>query len=233
MTSDASLIPVHLGFIQDGNRRWAKGRGLTTYEGHMEGYNAARRVSEACFDAGVKFVSLYAFSTENWRREAGEVSYLMKLLALAVSAKEIAYAKKNGVRLRFLGRRDHIDGKLLKAMEKAEGETEAMEKGTLAICLDYGGQQEIADAAGQCIKDGLTAEEITPDAIEQRLYAADIPPIDMVVRSSGEQRISNFMLWRIAYSEFLFLQKHWPEMTKDDVTDIIEAYGQRSRRFGG
>lgn len=233
MVSEVLSIPTHLGFIMDGNRRWAKARQLTTFEGHMEGYNAARRVSEACFEAGVKFVSLYAFSTENWRREANEVSYLMKLLALAVSAKEIAYFKKNGIRLRFLGRRDHIEGKLLKAMEKGEAATSNLTEGTLAICLDYGGQQEIADAARQCIADGLDADDITPAAIEQRLYAPDIPPIDMVARTSGEQRISNFMLWRIAYSEFLFLTKHWPDMTKADVTAIIEEYGQRSRRFGG
>jgi len=217
----------------DGNRRWAKARGLSTFQGHREGYNAARRVAEACFDAGVQFVSVYAFSTENWRREASEVSYLMKLLALAVSAKEIAYFKKNGIRLYFLGRRDRIEPKLLKAMKKGEADTANLTRGTLAVCLDYGGQQEIADAVQNCLRDGLSASDITPEAIGEHLYAPSVPTIDMVTRTSGEQRISNFMLWRSAYSELFFLQKHWPEMTKTDVTAIIEEYARRSRRFGG
>jgi undecaprenyl diphosphate synthase len=233
MTNEVAPVPVHLGFIMDGNRRWAVAQGLRAVEGHKVGHQAAKRVVEACFERGIQYVTLYAFSAENWRRAAEEVSYLMKLLTVVVSAREVNYYVKNRIRIRFLGRRDNIDAMLLKAMEKAEQATKDLDRGTLGVCLDYSGHVEIADAARKCVEDGLTADQITPEAIAERLYAPDIPPLDMVVRSSGEQRISNFMLWRVGYSELLFLEKHWPEMTKDDVTDIIEVYGQRSRRFGG
>lgn len=231
MTQDTA-IPLHVGYIMDGNRRWARAHGLPAYEGHLAGYNAFKEVVEASFDQGIKCVTVYAFSTENWKRDAAEVSYLMKVLVMAVT-QELKRSIKQGIRIRFLGRRDVVDARVRKAMEKAENATKDLTRGTLAVCLDYGGQQEIADAAKKCLKDGLAAEDITPEAIGSRLYAADIPPVDVVVRTSGEQRISNFMLWRLAYSEFIFLQKHWPEMTKQDVTDIINAYVQRSRRFGG
>jgi len=233
MKDEQVTIPIHLGFIMDGNRRWAKAQGLSAFEGHKEGHRAAKRVAEACFERGISYVTLYAFSTENWRRTVDEVSYLMKLLAVVVSIKEIKYYQKNEIRIRFLGSRDHIDSMLLKAMEKAEAETKDLTRGTLAVCLDYGGHQEIVDAVKLCLKDNLSSEDINAEAIEQRLYCPDIPPLDLVVRTSGEQRISNFMLWRIYYSELLFLQKHWPDMTKTDVTAIIEEYDRRSRRFGG
>jgi undecaprenyl diphosphate synthase len=232
MVSEASRIPMHIGFIMDGNRRWAIAHGLPAYEGHMAGYNAFKDVVEECFDKGVQYVTFYAFSTENWKRDAKEVSYLMKVLVMAVN-KELKRSIKKEIRIRFLGRRDVVEAKVLKSMEKAEEATKELTKGNLSICLDYGGQQEIADAAAACIRDGLSADNITPAALSERLYYPEVPPIDLVVRTSGEQRISNFMLWRIQYSELLFLEKHWPDMTKDDVTAIIETYDQRSRRFGG
>lgn len=232
MVSDATPIPTHIGFIMDGNRRWARSHGLPAYEGHMAGYNAFKEVGQACFDLNIKYLTYYAFSTENWKRDAQEVSGLMKIFVMAVN-KELKRSIEEGIRIRFLGRRDMLGAKVLKAMEKAETATKDLTAGNLSICLDYGGQQEIADAAKQCLADGLTADDITPEAIGKRLYSPEVPPMDLIVRTSGEQRLSNFMLWRAAYSEFLFLEKHWPEMTKDDVTDIIEAYGQRSRRFGG
>ena len=225
-------IPAHIGFIMDGNRRWAKAHGRKLMDGHMVGYKTFKEVAGACFEQGVRYISTYVFSTENWKRDAGEVSYLITLLAMAIS-KETGWAVKHGIRLRFLGRRDVVDKATLKAMEKAEAATAHLTNGTIAVCLDYGGQQEIADAARACVAAGLKPEEITPDAIAERLYCPDIPPVDLIVRTSGEQRLSNFMLWRAAYSEFLFLEKYWPDMTKDDVTAIIETYGQRARRFGG
>jgi len=232
MTTEVSPTPVHVGFIMDGNRRWAKAHGLPAYEGHMAGYNAFKEVVEECFEQGIKYITFYAFSTENWKRDAKEVSYLMKVLVMAVN-KELKRSIEKGIRIRFLGRRDVVAANVLKAMQKAEDATKDLTAGNLSICLDYGGQQEIADSVRNCLAAGLTAEQITPDAITQHLYYPEVPPIDLIVRSSGEQRISNFMLWRAAYSEFLFLQKPWPEMTKDDVAAIIEVYGQRSRRFGG
>lgn len=232
MTKDASSIPTHVGFIMDGNRRWARSHGLPPYEGHMAGYNALKDVIEESFNQGIKYITFYAFSTENWKRDADEVSYLMKVLVMAVKS-ELKRSIKEGIRIRFLGRRDRLDAKVLKAVEKAEEQTKDLRGGNLSFCIDYGGQQEIADAARKCVEDGLSAEEMTPEALNARLYYPEVPPVDLVVRTSGEQRLSNFMLWRVVYSEFLFLQKHWPEMTKEDVADIIEAYVNRSRRFGG
>lgn len=232
MTNEATSVPRHIGFIMDGNRRWARQQGIPVYEGHLAGYNAFKDVVEECFDQGVKYITFYAFSTENWKRDAKEVSYLMKVLVMAVN-KELKRSIKKGIRIRFLGRRDVVAANVLKSMEKAEEATKDLTEGNLSICLDYGGQQEIADAAQACVRDGLSADEITPEAINERIYCPEVPSIDLVVRTSGEQRVSNFMLWRVGYSEFLFLQKHWPEMTKDDVTAIIEEYGRRSRRFGG
>jgi undecaprenyl diphosphate synthase len=232
MTEHAAIIPNHVGFIMDGNRRWARAHGLPVYEGHLAGYNAFKDLVDECFERGINYVTFYAFSTENWKRDAGEVSYLMGVLVMAVK-RELKRSIKNGIRVRFLGRRDRVEAKVLKAMEKAEKATEHLTEGNLSICLDYGGQQEIADAARACLHDGLTEDEITPEALAARLYYPEVPPIDMVVRTSGEQRISNFMLWRIEYSELFFIEKHWPEMTKADVTAIIEEYDRRSRRFGG
>jgi undecaprenyl diphosphate synthase len=225
-------VPTHIAFILDGNRRWARAKGLPVFKGHRKGYDAVKEVAVACTEAGAKYMSVYAFSTENWKRSGEEVSYLMDLF-LFMCTKDIGFALKHGIKLRFMGRRDNISTKLRKAIENAERKTADQTKGTLAICIDYGGQQEIADAARRCVEDGLSPDEVTPDAVAARLYDPDIPPIDMLVRTSGEQRISNFMLWRAAYSELMFVKKYWPEMTKSDVTAIIEEYSQRSRRFGG
>jgi undecaprenyl diphosphate synthase len=226
------IIPTHLGFILDGNRRWARSHSIPEYDGHLAGYNALKEVLDGCFEHDVKYVSIYAFSAENWKRDKLEVSGLMSL-ALQAVAKDLKMLIKKNIRVRFLGRREGLSAKVVAAIEKTEDATGHLTSGTLAVCFNYGGQQEITDAARKCLQDGLTPEEITDEAIAQRLYSPEIPPIDMVVRTSGEQRLSNFMLWRSAYSEFLFLPKYWPDMTKEDVTSIIEEYSRRSRRFGG
>jgi undecaprenyl diphosphate synthase len=224
-------VPAHVGYILDGNRRWARQHSVPEYDGHLAGYNALREVIEASFEQGVQFVSIYAFSTENWKRDKQEVSNLMKLAARAIKSDLKRFIEK-GICVRFLGRREGISGRLLDAIDKAEQATRFLTKGTVLICFNYGGQQEIVDAARKCVEDGLTSEEITEEAITSRLYAADAPPIDIIVRSSGEQRLSNFMIWRAAYSELLFIEKYWPDMTKQDVADIIEEYNRRQRRFG-
>lgn len=232
MSKSEQIVPQHVGFILDGNRRWAKKRLLSAAAGHIAGYKALGKVLEGCFESGIKYVSLYVFSTENWKRSEGEVSALMGIAMKAVT-KDIERLKERNVRFRFLGRREQIGAKLLAAIDKAEQDTRHNTAATLAICFNYGGQAEIVDAARQCIRDGLSPEAIDEQAISDRLYAPDIPPVDLVVRTSGEQRISGFMLWRVSYSEFLFLEKYWPEMTKQDVTGIIDTYNRRERRFGG
>lgn len=232
MNEEAQIIPSHVGFILDGNRRWARKHSIPEYDGHLAGYNALKEVMDGCFENDIKYVTIYAFSNENWKRDKSEVSGLMKLALQAIS-KDLKRLIDRNVRVRILGRRDGISAKLLAGFEKCEEKTRHLTGGTLAVCFNYGGQQEIVDATRKCVQDGLAPDEIDEDAIASRIYGPDIPPIDMVVRTSGEQRLSNFMLWRTAYSEFYFLKKLWPEMTKDDVTDIIEEYNRRQRRFGG
>jgi len=224
-------MPKHLGFILDGNRRWARMHSLPDFDGHLAGYNALKEVLRAAFDMDVPYVTIYAFSTENWKRERGEVSKLMRL-ALQLVTSDLKELIEHRTKIRFLGNIDRFDKKLLQGIEKAEAATQNFTERTFAICFDYGGQQEIVDATKRCIADGLTPDEVTEDAIAARLYAPDIPPVDMVVRTSGEHRLSNFMLWRVAYSEFMFMDKFWPDMTREDVADIIEEYKRRNRRFG-
>lgn len=231
MDAEPKIVPKHVGYILDGNRRWAKSHSLPELDGHLAGYNAVREVVEGSIEQGIEFVSLYAFSTENWQREKAEVSHLMKLFMSALSM-ELKRFVKNGIRLRVIGSREGLSQKMIDAIEKAEEATRRLKNGTVLVCFNYGGQLEIAEAARKCVEDGLAADEITEEAIAKRLYAPDVPPIDMVVRTSGEQRLSNFMLWRASYSELMFLKKYWPDMTKQDVTDIIEEYNRRQRRFG-
>jgi undecaprenyl diphosphate synthase len=231
MESDSIAVPRHVGFILDGNRRWARMHSIPEFDGHLAGYTALKEVLRACYDQGVPYVSIYAFSTENWQRDGKEVSNLMRLVLRAITS-DLKELIKNRVQVRFMGRTDGLSTKILKGIEKAEAATRHFERGVLAICFNYGGQQEIVDAAKKCIADGLAADEVDEAAMAARLYSPDVPPIDMVVRTSGEKRVSNFMLWRIAYSELMFVDKYWPDMTKDDVTDIIKEYSRRSRRFG-
>jgi undecaprenyl diphosphate synthase len=230
--SEQLSIPQHIGFIVDGNRRWAKARGVPAYEGHLAGYKVLKDVALATLAAGVPFASAYVFSTENWKRSESEVSKLMGLILLAFKADLHVFIDKN-VRLKIIGSRERLSDKVKKVLDAAEAQTAHLTGGTFILCLNYGGQAEIADACKKIVQLGVSADDITPELIAENLYAPEVPPIDVVVRTSGEQRLSNFMLWRAAYSEFLFLDKLWPDMTKDDVTGILEEYSRRSRRFGG
>ena len=226
------MIPKHVGYIVDGNRRWAKTHGLPTYEGHLAGYNAIQEIAQASFDAGVEYVSAYIFSTENWKRSEDEVGKLMGLV-LKLLTSDLHIFADNNIRLRVLGSQDNVSDRVLKAINEAEERTKDNNGGTLAICFNYGGQLEIVDAVKKIVHEGTDEADITAELIEKNLYAPEVPPVDMLVRTSGEQRLSNFMLWRAAYSELMFLDKLWPDMTKDDVTAIIEEYSRRDRRIGG
>lgn len=221
----------HIGYIVDGNRRWAKYHGLPAYEGHLAGYNTIKDIAKATFDAGVEYVSAYVFSTENWQRTKGEVKHLMGLV-LRLLTDDLPEFERHNIRLKILGSRDGVDAKILSAIDNAESKTENNHSGTLALCFNYGGQLEIADACKKIINKGISADKITPELIANNLYCPDIPSLDLVVRTSGEQRISNFMLWRAAYSEFMFIDKPWPDMTKEDVGLILNNFSSRSRRFG-
>ena len=228
--TEESAIPRHIGYILDGNRRWAKKYGLPTYEGHLAGYNALKDIIEATSDAGVEYISFYTFSTQNWNRAEGEIRGIMRLIRRLFKT-DITQLVKEGYKLVVLGSRDHLPADIIKLMDEAEEKSKAGTKATLAMCFNYGGQEEITRAAQRLIDSGTTS--VTLESFTAALDHPEVPDCDLIVRTSGEQRLSDFMLWRSAYSEFLFLDKLWPEMTKEDVTDILEEYKRRGRRFGG
>lgn len=227
-----SVLPTHIGYIVDGNRRWAKEHGLPKYEGHMAGYNAIKQVAIDTIESGVKFASFYTFSTENWKREPEEVENLMQLM-LRLARTDVKELVEHNIRVIFLGSREGLSDKLIKAIDDTEAKTSHLTAGTVCLCFNYGGQPEITNAVKKIIEEGIKAEDITEQTISDHLYHPEVPAVDIVVRTSGEQRLSNFMLWRAAYSELLFLDKNWPNMTKDDVAAILEEYSNRKRRFGG
>lgn len=231
MSDEKPLVPKHLGVILDGNRRWAQNRGLPVIEGHRQGFLNVKKLLMALVDSGVEYVSIYVFSTENWQRSRAEVKELMKLF-MWVATHEVNGLHEQGVRLRIVGKRDRLSRQLLKVVAKAEELTKDNTKGTLLICLDYGGQQEIADAVQQLVATGVKPEDVTPEQIAKHLYVPDVPAIDLVIRTSGEQRLSNFMLWRAAYSELLFTETLWPDLSEAELRSILEEYAKRQRRFG-
>lgn len=224
-------IPQHIGIIMDGNRRWAKDRGVAVRHGHLEGQKNVRRIAQAAFERGVQCVTVYAFSTENWQRTQDEVQYLMKLLVKGLGVY-IDEMHESGVRIVFLGERNKLEKSVSRAIEHAEQKTSQNEKGTLAICFNYGGQQEIVSAVQAIVEQQITPEEITQELISQHIYESSLPPIDLVIRTSGEQRLSNFMLWRTVYSELYFTDAYWPDFSPKDLQAAIDEYQHRKRRFG-
>lgn len=229
--ADQKIVPTHVGFIVDGNRRWARERGLPTLQGHDQGAQRLKAVLSELLDNGVKYVSVFIFSTENWKRTKEEVSYLLDLVFKFVT-RELDEVIAKGVRIRFLGTEEGLSRKLIKTLRECEAKSAHCTRGTLAVCFNYGGQTEIADAVKSLLQAGVSPEDVTPEAIRRHLYVPDIPDIDIIVRTSGEQRLSNFMLWRAAYSELMFIDKYWPDMTKEDASVIIKEYSRRQRRFG-
>lgn len=227
-----SKAPRHVGYILDGNRRWAKKHGLPVYEGHMAGYNALKDVIAATSDAGVEYISFYTWSTENWSRAEDEVRNVFKLVRklFKVDIKDLV---KQDYRLLVLGTRDNLPDDVAKMIDEAQEKSKHGTRATLVMCFNYGGQQEIVAAAQRAIRDGVDPDALDNEAFSNYLDHPEVPPCDLIVRTSGEQRLSNFMLWRSAYSEFIFLDKFWPEMTADDVTAILEEYAARDRRHGG
>jgi undecaprenyl diphosphate synthase len=220
---------THLGIILDGNRRWARAQGLPVVEGHRKGLEVFKDVSLAAFDRGVEVVSAYIFSTENHNRPQDEVSYLMKLVVKAVE-KHLDTFHDAGIKLVHLGSRERLSSTVLDAIDRSVEKTKKNTKGTLALCFNYGGQQEIIDAVNAAVQGGQ--KKLDAKTIEQHLYANKVPPVDLILRTSGEQRTSGFMLWRAAYAEMLFVQKMWPDFTVEDLDVAIECYENRERRYG-
>jgi undecaprenyl diphosphate synthase len=221
-----------VAIIMDGNGRWANARGLPVEAGHREGTRALRRTVEAAIDLGITTLAVYAFSTENWSRPPDEVSALMVILGETIE-KELPDLATQGVRTRFFGRRDRLPGDLRERMADLERKTEDLDTLGLWIAFDYGGRAELIEATRRCIEDGLSPAEIDEAAIATRLYAPELPEIDLLIRTSGEFRISNFMLWETAYSEFVFTETLWPDFDAGDLQDALAAFAARDRRFGG
>ncbi len=229
-------VPRHVAIIMDGNGRWAKKRFLPRIAGHRKGIEAAKTVVKAATALGIDVLTLYAFSTENWSRPAEEVSDLMGLLRRFIR-DDIAELAENGVRLQLIGDWRALSPDLVKLIDDALIKTAGNGKLTLVIALNYGSQAEIAKAARSLAKQvrsgDITAEAITPEAITRALETADLPPPDLLIRTSGEQRLSNFLLWQAAYAELLFVETLWPDFGKAELNAAIDVFAARERRFGG
>ena len=228
-------IPHHIAIIMDGNGRWAKKRGLARSFGHMEGAKTLRKALEYLTEIGVKYLTVYAFSTENWNRPKLEVEALMHLLSRYLQ-KEVAIMQKNNIRLNAIGDLESLPSKVRKELYKAMEQTKDNTSTTVSLALAYGGQQELLQMTQQLarkVQQGLlTPEQITPQEIQKALYTQEIPPVDLLIRTSGECRISNFLLWQIAYAELYFTDVLWPDFTPEQLHKALLNYQNRERRFG-
>ena len=221
----------HLAIILDGNRRWAKGRGLPTLEGHRRGYDNVKTIGLAALDRGIDHLSVFAFSTENWSRSAEEVGYLMDLLHHALTS-EVGFYIEERIRLRIIGRREGLSDKLVAAIDDAEKRTSEGDRGQLNLCINYGGRAEIVDAMKRIAAEGRRPDEITEELLSASMWTAGIPEPDLIIRTSGEQRLSGFLTWSGVYSELLFVEKHWPDFDEKDLDAALEEYARRERRYG-
>ena len=229
-------IPTNLGIIMDGNGRWAKQRGLPRQAGHVTGAQVFRKITKYCEKCGVKYLTVYAFSTENWRRPADEVDAIMNLLRQYLKESLSDFQQENIV-VRFIGSRDELAEDIRLLIEEAEQTTAHKEGMTLNIALNYGGQQEIAAAAkklaAMAAAGDISPEDVNEEMLEKALYTEDQPPVDLILRPSGEYRLSNFLIWQSAYAEFVFMDVLWPDFKESDLDKAFEEYARRDRRFGG
>ena len=215
----------------DGNGRWAAGRGLPVAEGHREGARALRRTVEAAVDLGIASLAVYAFSTENWARPADEVESIMDLMDETID-RELPDLAKQGVRTRFFGRRDRIPDELQEKMAQLESSTAPLDVLQLWIAFDYGGRAELVEAMRRILQEGTRSEDVSEADIAAHLYAPELPDPDLVIRTSGEQRISNFLLWQSAYAELVFDDTLWPDFGEEQLRAAVEEYARRARRYG-
>jgi undecaprenyl diphosphate synthase len=229
-------LPKHVAIIMDGNGRWAKARGMSRTQGHLEGVKRVEEIIKFARDTGIKFLTIYAFSTENWSRPQDEVSMIMRTFILVLGQKARELAKK-GVRINFIGRRHGVPQEVLKAMDEAAFVTKSSETMTLNIAFNYGARGEIVDAvksiAAQVTEGKIKADEIDEKVISAHLYTKGQPDPDLLIRTSGEERISNFLLWQLSYAELYFTEKCWPEFNEEEFTKALTSYAQRERRWGG
>jgi undecaprenyl diphosphate synthase len=226
----SAALPRHVAIIMDGNGRWAKARGLPRVAGHREGVNSARAIVRACGELGVEVLTLYTFSAENWRRPLHEIEALMRLLVQTIGA-EVEHLKQNNVRLQTIGRTKDLALPVRVALNRAMRETESCTGLILNLALSYGGRQELVDAVRELVKSGK--KRITEENLAAHLYTAGLPDPDLLIRTSGELRISNFLLWQLAYAEIVVTDVLWPDFRKSQLLAAFEEFGHRHRRFGG
>ena len=233
--STPNNLPRHIAVIMDGNGRWAANRGLPRILGHRAGANTVRRIAEACRELQIPALTLYAFSWENWDRPGGEIQALMEVLDQFLG-RELDTLRKNQIRLRAMGRLERLPARVLAHLQRVMADTAHLDQMTLTLALSYGSRQELVDATrriAQLVREGrLSPEEIDEATVSRHLYLPDLPDPDLLIRTSGEQRISNFLLWQISYAELYVTPKLWPDFAKADLLDAIQAYQQRDRRFG-
>ncbi len=234
-----SVLPRHVGIIMDGNGRWAKKRGLPRYKGHIEGAKTFRKIGEFAGDLGIECLTFYAFSTENWKRPPEEVKAIMDLFREYLKELDDRKAEneEKGIKVNFIGDRTGIPKDILAMMKHSERITAKKDHVILNIAINYGGRQEILHSVKELAKDvekgKLKAKDITMDMIDAHLYTAGMPDPDLIIRPSGEYRISNFLLWQSAYSEFWYSDVLWPDFTEENFVEALRAYEHRNRRFGG
>lgn len=231
LNNNALLPPSHVGIIMDGNGRWAQNKGLPRTAGHKEGLEAAKRIIATAAKLGIKYVTLYTFSTENWKRTQEEVGFLMNLIKLHLRA-EFAFYKKNGIKIRFLGDFNGLPEDVKNEIVSAEKETSQFSGLTVVLAINYGGQNEIKRAIQKLISKNIPAENITEEAIAAEFDIPELPPADLIIRTGGEKRLSNFLLWHSAYAELLFSNTLWPDYNEEEFLTDIQEFNKRTRRFG-
>ncbi|MBA3843275.1 MAG: di-trans,poly-cis-decaprenylcistransferase [Actinobacteria bacterium] len=229
---DLPEVARSVAIILDGNGRWAKKRGLPTAAGHRAGARTVRKVVEASIDLGIADLSVFAFSTENWSRSEEEIDALMEIFAETIE-RELPDLAEQGVRVRFIGRRDRAPAELRRRMDAMEDRTELNTRINLWVAFDYGGRAELVEAARRLVDSGVDAAEIDENVFAANLYAPELPDPDLLIRTSGEVRISNFLLWQVAYSELVFVDTLWPDFDEHDLHAALTQYASRRRRFGG
>ncbi|MCU0651096.1 MAG: isoprenyl transferase [Candidatus Omnitrophica bacterium] len=231
-----TAYPRHIAIIMDGNGRWAKLRHLPRTLGHREGIFRVKEIVKAASDLKIEALTLYVFSCENWSRPESEVNTLMKFLSIYLG-REVSMLCKNNIRVRFIGRRKHLPRSVLDKIELVEEKTKGNTGLTLVLAINYGSRQEMLDAVKEIVKDcekgKLSAADLTEESISGYLYTQGLPDPDLLIRTSGEQRLSNFLLWQLSYAELYFTKKYWPDFKKADLMEALEDYGGRLRRFGG
>ena len=225
-------VPQHIAIIMDGNGRWARERGLSRQAGHRAGTDNIRRVIETCAQYEVPVLTLFAFSTENWTRPRREVSHLLRLIGHYID-RELKELHKNGVRLRHLGKLDPLSADLRRRVEDAVEMTKDNDRITVNVAFNYGGRQEIVDAVQRIVADGIPADQIDEALFASYLYTAGLPDPDLLIRTAGEQRLSNFLLWQCHYAEYYVTPRYWPDVGPEAIEEALLAYSRRERRFGG